>query len=105
MLSVGYLNANLVLLDLPVVLDDDVCHFLQVDALALVLGGTEALASPMAQSGAPTVMSYQGYLTDSSGQPISGTVNLKFGLYANSSGGASRILRSISIWFSTCFLI
>ncbi|GIW07142.1 MAG: hypothetical protein KatS3mg060_1947 [Dehalococcoidia bacterium] len=40
------------------------------------------------QSGAPGLMSYQGYLSDSAGQPISGTVNLRFGLYETSTGGS-----------------
>jgi hypothetical protein len=57
--------------------------------LALAAGAPQALARSLAQSGAPALISYQGYLTDDVGQPISGTVDLKFELYAASSGGSA----------------
>ena len=60
--------------------------FLALIAAALIVGG--AVMASTTQSGAPTVISYQGYLTDDSSQPISGTVDLAFGLYAASSGGS-----------------
>jgi hypothetical protein len=51
------------------------------------LGAPNALAGPLQQSGAPSLVSYQGYLTDADQQPISGTVTLRFGLYASAEGG------------------
>jgi hypothetical protein len=48
------------------------------------LGATDTAVT----AGAPPLISYQGILTDSGGEPISGTVTLKFGVYAAASGGA-----------------
>ncbi len=53
--------------------------------LAVRPGGL--LAEETATDSAPTVMSYQGQLSDSSGNPISGTVSLQFKLYDAASGG------------------
>jgi hypothetical protein len=54
----------------------------------LALGATRAQASRAVQSGAPGLVSYQGYLTDDAGAPISGTADLQFGLYDAPSGGS-----------------
>lgn len=35
----------------------------------------------------PQRMSYQGYLTDSGGNPLHGTVTLTFSIYASATGG------------------
>ncbi len=56
--------------------------------VALTLGITHTQARLNAQGGAPTTISYQGYLTDSESQPLEGTVTLQFGLYAAASGGS-----------------
>jgi hypothetical protein len=58
-----------------------------VGLVFLALGATHAIAGPAVQSGAPELVSYQGYLADDAGQPISGTVDLQFGLYDAPSGG------------------
>jgi hypothetical protein len=60
--------------------------FVAAIVLALVVGSTAVLANPGIQGGAPALISFQGYLTDSGGQPLDGTVALIFGLYAASSG-------------------
>jgi hypothetical protein len=57
--------------------------------LALALGTPQALARSITQGGAPALISYQGYLSDSSGEPISGTVDLRFELYADAEGGSA----------------
>lgn len=41
----------------------------------------------LASATVPTTMPYQGFLTDGSGDPISGTVNLHFSLYTQDTGG------------------
>lgn len=51
-------------------------------AAALSLSIGTAIAAP------PQTINYQGYLTDSSGQPITGTLSMVFGIYAASSGGS-----------------
>ncbi len=51
-----------------------------------IFGAITALADPGAQ--APTLISYQGFLTDSNGDPMTGTVNLQFDLYATETGGS-----------------
>ena len=57
-------------------------------ALALLgIVGSASTAMPLRQSGAPTLVIYQGYLTDASGEAIDGAVNLKFGVYAAESDG------------------
>lgn len=59
---------------------------LAVLVLVFGIGGTQA-SSPI-EAGAPGVISYQGFLTNAAGDPISGTVTLRFRLYAASSGGS-----------------
>lgn len=54
--------------------------------LALILGGS-ATAGPHFNGGAPGVIAYQGYLADRAAQPINGTFNVTFALYAHPSGG------------------
>ena len=58
-------------------------------ALALwgVLANTRALEPQMQAGGTPNLISYQGYLTDDSGQPINGAPDLEFGIYAALTGG------------------
>jgi hypothetical protein len=46
----------------------------------------QVLARP--EAGAPTRVSYQGYLTDSGGVPLTGQHDLTLGIYAASSGGS-----------------
>ena len=36
----------------------------------------------------PTMINYQGYLTDSSGNPINGTLSIRFSIYSTASGGS-----------------
>ena len=50
--------------------------------VALMLLAQRAWAGPAAQGVTAGVMSYQGYLTDSAGQPMNGQVDMKFRLYA-----------------------
>jgi hypothetical protein len=50
--------------------------------VALMLLAQRAWAGPAAQGVAAGVMSYQGYLTDSAGQPMNGQVGMNFRLYA-----------------------
>jgi hypothetical protein len=56
-------------------------------AVALVLSTTGTWANPTVQSGTPSVVSYQGYLSDSGG-PITGTVALRFSIYDALTGGS-----------------
>lgn len=55
----------------------------------LLLQRGQALAQPRPHTATtpPTLISYQGYLTDSDQQPIQGTADLTFGLYASATGG------------------
>jgi len=46
--------------------------------------------TPNAHAAVPMTMNYQGYLTDSEGTPVNGTVDMTFSLYATS-GGASAL--------------
>jgi len=41
-----------------------------------------------ARSAVPMTMNYQGYLTDSEGTPVNGTVDMTFSLYATTAGSA-----------------
>jgi len=58
---------------------------------ALVLWGVfhlyTAQAGPLAQSGGPLLVNYQGLLTDSGGSPLTGPVNLTFAIYDGKTGG------------------
>jgi hypothetical protein len=56
--------------------------------VTLMLLAQRAWAGPTAQGVTPGVMSYQGYLTDAVGQPMS-PVNMTFRLYAQPSGGTA----------------
>ena len=42
----------------------------------------------------PPMISYQGVLWDSLGNPVNGTVNLAFSIYDDSSGGSQPVGRS-----------
>jgi len=59
--------------------------FIIIAVLAGLAG--RALAMPTAPT-VPTTISYQGYLTTSSGQPLNETVSLRFRLYGAASGGS-----------------
>ena len=50
---------------------------------------TQALESQTTQAGVPTQISYQGYLVDEAGQPINGSVNLQFNIFAEATGATS----------------
>lgn len=54
-----------------------------------IVGVSVLSARQPLQAGAPGVMNYQGYLENSSGQPISGTVTLRFRIYDAPSGGTN----------------
>ncbi len=54
-----------------------------------VMVNTRALEPQAQQGGAPNLISYQGYLTDDGGQPIDGTADLTFGIYAAMTGGSA----------------
>ena len=55
------------------------------------------LLSLPAQASAPAALSYQGFLTDSVGNPVTGTWTVTFGLYAEPSGGDSLFLESLDV--------
>jgi hypothetical protein len=59
-------------------------HILKIIIPALMLG----LMSQLGWAEIPNMINYQGYLTDSDGSPIDGTVNLTFSLYDTDSGGS-----------------
>jgi hypothetical protein len=59
-------------------------HILKIIIPALMLG----LMSQLGWAEIPNMINYQGYLTDSDGSPIDGTVNLTFSLYGTDSGGS-----------------
>ncbi len=56
-------------------------------ALAALTGAGRLLADVLATNYAPERVNYQGYLTDSGGNPISSTVTLQFSIWDASSGG------------------
>jgi hypothetical protein len=58
-------------------------------SLILVMGGTRLLAEATAvNAGAPALISYQGFVTDSSDEPLAdGSYTMKFALYTAESGG------------------
>ncbi|MCA9971624.1 MAG: hypothetical protein KC425_15475, partial [Anaerolineales bacterium] len=55
---------------------------------ALFAGALAAQPGARTPEGAPGTMTHQGYLVDR-GQPITGTVGLRFGLYSASGGGTA----------------
>ena len=55
--------------------------------VAALMGGGRLLAEALASDSVPESVNYQGYLTDSGGNPISSTVTLQFGIWDASSGG------------------
>jgi hypothetical protein len=71
-------------------------NFIFTTMTALLIGLTLSLipvtpivqANPATQGGAPPLINYQGYLTDSSNQPLNGTAALQVGLYAAAEGGS-----------------
>jgi hypothetical protein len=56
-------------------------------AVAGLMGAGRLLAETLASTSVPEYVNYQGYLTDSGGNPISGTVALQFSIWDASSGG------------------
>jgi hypothetical protein len=61
--------------------------------VALMLAGFRVWAMPAADPASTSaiagVVSYQGYLTDTAGEPVSGSVGITFGLYTVPSGGTA----------------
>ena len=55
------------------------------------------LYSIPAQAAAPAALSYQGFLTDSVGNPVTGTWTVTFGLYAAPSGGQPLFEESLDV--------
>lgn len=66
-----------------------VIGLLVIGLLGAAFVSARALLPDGAAGEAPSVISYQGYLEDDLGQPLEGTVDLAFGLYAASSGGTA----------------
>ena len=58
-------------------------------ALLGLLVNTRAMEPYLMTAGIPTLISYQGTLADDMGQPISGTVQLQFGLFDAATGGTA----------------
>jgi len=56
-----------------------------------------ALMSVTAWAAAPAALSYQGFLTDSVGNPVTGTWTVTFGLYAEPSGGDALFQESLDV--------
>ena len=56
-------------------------------AVVALMGAGRLLASTLAADPAPTIVNYQGYLTDAGGNPISNTVTLQFSIWDASSAG------------------
>ena len=63
-----------------------------------VLSGLLALLLSLpAQAAAPAALSYQGFLTDSVGNPVTGTWTVTFGLYAAPMGGQALFEESLDV--------
>lgn len=56
-------------------------------AVAMMLGASRLMANTLSSHNVPPYVNYQGYLTDSGGNPISSTVTLVFRIWDASSGG------------------
>jgi len=54
----------------------------------ILILGLLAFAHSVSSAAVPRTINYQGYLTDSSGQPVNGSVNLSFGLFDTATGGS-----------------
>ncbi len=65
--------------------------------IAIVSGLLVLLLSFAAQAAAPAALSYQGFLTDSVGNPVTGTWTITFGLYAAPSGGQELFEESLDV--------
>ena len=57
-------------------------------AMVALMGAGRLLANTLATNNSPESVNYQGYLTDSGGNPISSTVTLQFSIWDASSGGS-----------------
>lgn len=58
-------------------------------SLLRFFAGLLVIASILARADVPMRINYQGYLATSGGQPVSASLQMTFGLYAASSGGAA----------------
>jgi hypothetical protein len=56
-------------------------------AVVALMGAGQLLANTLATNNSPEIVNYQGYLTDSGGNPISSTVTLQFSIWDASSDG------------------
>ena len=65
--------------------------------IALTIGLLALLTAMPAQAAAPAALSYQGFLTDSVGNPVTGTWTVTFGLYAAPSGGQALFQESLDV--------
>jgi hypothetical protein len=64
-----------------------------VPAVAIIKSPTQDVGGKVLYSGEPdvaipTLINYQGYLTDSGGNPIDGTVSIVFSIYSTATGGS-----------------
>ena len=62
--------------------------------LLIIVAFVALAAAPAAYAEAPPVLSYQGFLTDSVGNPVTGEWTLTFGLYGQSTGGEALFVDS-----------
>ena len=65
--------------------------------LATLFGLLLLLLSFPVQAAAPAALSYQGFLTDSVGNPVSGTWTVTFGLFSTPAGGAALFEESLDV--------
>jgi hypothetical protein len=65
--------------------------------MALLTGMFTLLMALPVQAAAPAALSYQGFLTDSVGNPVTGTWTVTFGLFAEPAGGAPLFEESLDV--------
>ncbi len=66
-------------------------------AISAAMLASLAMLPLAAQAAAPAALSYQGFLTDSVGNPVTGTWTVTFGLYAEPSGGDALFQESLDV--------
>jgi hypothetical protein len=71
------------------------CRIVLATMVALLSSLT--LHAPSAIASAPAALSYQGFLTDSVGNPVTGTWTVTFELYAEPAGGDSLFMESLDV--------
>ncbi len=71
------------------------CRIVLATMVALL--SSLALPTPSASAAAPAALSYQGFLTDSVGNPVTGTWKVTFELYSEPSGGDSLFMESLDV--------